>query len=209
MKNFTTAEGGALTWREHGFDSDEFYRQIMLLSLHGQTKDALSKNKVGAWEYDIAFTGWKCNMTDILASIGLAQLKRYPGMLARRRDMITQYEEGLTGMDLTLLHHYDEDNCSSGHLMLVHMNGKDEAFRNAVIEHMAHTGVATNVHYKPLPLLTAYKNLGFDIADFPQAYAMYASEITLPLHTNLSDDDIAYVIEAFKNAYAAVAGGNA
>ena len=123
--------------------------------------------------------------------------------------MITQYEEGLTGMDLTLLHHYDEDNCSSGHLMLVHRNGKDEAFRNAVIEHMAHTGVATNVHYKPLPLLTAYKNLGFDIADFPQAYAMYASEFTLPLHTNLSDDDIAYVIEAFKNAYAAVAGGNA
>lgn len=209
VKNFTTAEGGALTWREHGFDSDEFYRQIMLLSLHGQTKDALSKNKVGAWEYDIAFTGWKCNMTDILASIGLAQLKRYPGMLERRRTMIGMYEKGLADMDLTLLHHYDENNCSSGHLMLVHMNGKDEAFRNAIIEHMAHAGVATNVHYKPLPLLTAYKNLGFDIADFPQAYAMYESEITLPLHTNLSDEDVEYVIEAFKNAYFAVSGGNA
>ena len=206
VKNFTTAEGGGLAWKENGFDSDEFYRQIMLLSLHGQTKDALSKNKVGAWEYDIAFPGWKCNMTDILASVGLAQLKRYPGLLARRKDMIAMYENGLEDMDVTLLPHYDERGNSSGHLMLVHMDGKDVAFRNAVIEEMAKDGVATNVHYKPLPLLTAYKNLGFDIADFPNAYDMYKGEITLPLHTKLTDEDIAYVVESFKRAYNTVCG---
>lgn len=205
VKNFTTAEGGGLAWRDAGFDSGDFYHQIMLLSLHGQTKDALSKNKVGAWEYDIMFPGWKCNMTDIQAAMGLAQLKRYPGLLARRREIIERYEAGLADLDVTTLLHYDEHSASSGHLMLVHLNGKDEAFRNAVIEHMAEAGVATNVHYKPLPLLTAYHNLGFDIANFPNAYEMYRSEITLPLHTLLSNEDVDYVLEAFKRAYADVA----
>ena len=206
VKNFTTAEGGGLAWVDNGFDNDEFYRQLMLLSLHGQTKDALSKNKKGAWEYDIAFPGYKCNMTDTLAALGLAQFKRYPGMLKRRREMIGMYEEGLKDMDLTFLPHYTDEGTSSGHLMIVHMNGKDVLFRNAVIEYMAEKGVATNVHYKPLPLLTAYANLGFDINDFPHAYAMYAGEITLPLHTLLSDDDVRYVIETFKEAYAAIDG---
>lgn len=204
VKNFTTAEGGGLAWRGGKFDSEEFYRQIMLLSLHGQTKDALSKNKVGAWEYDIAFPGWKCNMTDMAAGLGLAQLKRYPGLLARRKEIIGMYEAGLEGLDVTTLPHYDERGQSSGHLMLVHMNGKDEAFRNAAIERMALDGVATNVHYKPLPLLTAYRDLGFDIADFPNAYRMYQGEITLPLHTLLSDEDVAYVIDSFKRAFAAL-----
>lgn len=201
VKNFTTAEGGGLAWRDTSFDSDAFYRQIMLLSLHGQTKDALSKSKVGAWEYDIAFPGWKCNMTDVQAAMGLAQLKRYPGMLARRRAMIERYESGLSDMvDIFTLPHYDAENASSGHLMPVHLNGKDETFRNAVIERMAEAGVATNVHYKPLPMLTAYRNLGFDIADFPNAYDLYRGEVTLPLHTLLSDEDIDYVIAAFKDA---------
>lgn len=201
VKNFTTAEGGGLAWRDAGFDSDAFYRQIMLLSLHGQTKDALSKSKVGAWEYDIAFPGWKCNMTDIQAAMGLAQLRRYPDMLARRRAMIERYEAGLADMDVFTLPHYDAESTSSGHLMPVHLNGKGEAFRNAVIERMAEAGVATNVHYKPLPLLTAYRNLGFSIADFPNAYDLYRGEITLPLHTLLSDEDIDYAIAAFKDAY--------
>ncbi|WP_080796992.1 DegT/DnrJ/EryC1/StrS family aminotransferase [Arabiibacter massiliensis] len=205
VKNFTTAEGGGLAWRDAGFDSDAFYREIMLLSLHGQTKDALSKNKVGAWEYDVMYPGWKCNMTDIQAAMGLAQLKRYPSMLSRRREMIERYEAGLAELDVSTLAHYDEGNASSGHLMLVHLNGRDETFRNAVIEHMALAGVATNVHYKPLPLLTAYRDLGFDIADFPNAYEQYRGEITLPLHTLLSDDDIDYVVEALKRAYADVA----
>lgn len=201
VKNFTTAEGGGLAWRDAGFDSDAFYRQIMLLSLHGQTKDALSKSKVGAWEYDIAFPGWKCNMTDIQAAMGLAQLRRYPDMLARRRAMIERYEAGLADMDVFTLPHFDAESTSSGHLMPVHLNGKGEEFRNAVIERMAEAGVATNVHYKPLPLLTAYRNLGFSIADFPNAYDLYRGEITLPLHTLLSDEDIDYAIAAFKDAY--------
>lgn len=201
VKNFTTAEGGGLAWRDAGFDSDALYRQIMLLSLHGQTKDALSKSKVGAWEYDIAFPGWKCNMTDIQAAMGLAQLRRYPDMLARRRAMIERYEAGLADMDVFTLPHFDAESTSSGHLMPVHLNGKGEAFRNAVIERMAEAGVATNVHYKPLPLLTAYRNLGFDIADFPNAHDLYRGEITLPLHTLLSDEDIDYAIAAFKDAY--------
>lgn len=201
VKNFTTAEGGGLAWRDAGFDSDALYRQIMLLSLHGQTKDALSKSKVGAWEYDIAFPGWKCNMTDIQAAMGLAQLRRYPDMLARRRAMIERYEAGLADMDVFTLPHFDAESTSSGHLMPVHLNGKGEEFRNAVIERMAEAGVATNVHYKPLPLLTAYRNLGFDIADFPNAHDLYRGEITLPLHTLLSDEDIDYAIAAFKDAY--------
>lgn len=201
VKNFTTAEGGGLAWREHGFDSDAFYRQIMLLSLHGQTKDALSKNKAGSWEYDVAFPGWKCNMTDIAAAMGLAQLKRYPDLLARRRELVSLYEEKLAGENVLLMPHFDERSSSSGHLMLVNMPGRDELFRNAVVEDMAQAGVAANVHYKPLPLLTAYKDLGFSIDDFPNAFARYRNEITLPLHTLLSDDDVRYVAETFKSAY--------
>ncbi|MEG2934714.1 MAG: DegT/DnrJ/EryC1/StrS family aminotransferase, partial [Gordonibacter sp.] len=148
---------------------------------------------------------WKCNMTDIQAALGLTQLRRYPSLLARRREMIERYEAGLTGLDVSTLTHFSNDSISSGHLMLVHMNGKDEAFRNAVIEHMAQAGVATNVHYKPLPLLSAYRNLGFSIDDFPNAYELFRSEITFPLHTLLTNDDIDYVLAAFKNAYVAVA----
>lgn len=206
VKNFTTAEGGALAWRDAGFDSDEFYRGIMLQSLHGQTKDALAKAQISAWEYDIAFPGWKCNMTDIQAAIGLAQLDRYPALLARRREIIAAYEAGLADCDVALLKHYGDWANSSGHLMLVRMLGKDEAFRNEVIELMAQDGVATNVHYKPLPMFTAYRNLGFDIADFPNAYNQYCCEITLPLHTLLADEDVDYVIESFKRAYAKAGG---
>lgn len=200
VKNFTTAEGGALAWRDAGFDSDEFYRGIMLQSLHGQTKDALAKTQASAWEYDIAFPGWKCNMTDIQAAIGLVQLERYPALLARRREIIARYEKGLADTDAILLGHYGGWANSSGHLMLVRMPGKSEAFRNAVIEVMAEDGVATNVHYKPLPLFTAYRTLGFDIADYPNAYRQYCCEITLPLHTKLSDDDVDYVVASFKRA---------
>lgn len=202
VKNFTTAEGGALAWREHGFDSDEFYRGIMLQSLHGQTKDALAKTQAASWEYDIAFPGWKCNMTDIQASIGLVQLERYPGLLARRREIIARYEAGLAKTEATLIKHFGDWANSSGHLMLVRLPGKTEVFRNRMIELMAEDGVTTNVHYKPLPLLTAYKNLGFDIADYPNAFAQYECEITLPLHTLLSDDDVDYVITSFQRAYA-------
>lgn len=206
VKNFTTAEGGGLAWKDAGFDSDAFYKEIMLLSLHGQNKDALAKDKAGAWEYDILYPGWKCNMTDIQAAMGLAQLKRYPAMLARRRQIIGMYENALADMDVTLMTHYDEEGVSSGHLMPVRLNGATAAQRNAVIELLAQQGVATNVHYKPLPLLTAYKNLGFNIADFPNALAQYENEITLPLHTKLADEDVAYVAEHFKEAVREVLG---
>lgn len=201
VKNFTTAEGGGLAWIDNGFDSDLFYREIMLLSLHGQNKDALAKTKAGAWEYDIVYPGWKCNMTDTLAAIGLAQLKRYPDMLARRREIIGTYEHGLSDLPVVLHSHYDVSGDSSGHLMLVRLEGKDAGFRNRLIELMAENGVMTNVHYKPLPMLTAYKNLGFDIDDYPNAYNQYRNEITLPLHTLLTDEDIAYVIEVFRKSY--------
>lgn len=201
VKNFTTAEGGGLAWIDNGFDSDLFYREIMLLSLHGQNKDALAKTKAGAWEYDIVYPGWKCNMTDTLAAIGLAQLKRYPDMLARRREIIGTYEHGLSDLPVVLHSHYDVSGDSSGHLMPVRLEGKDASFRNRLIELMAENGVMTNVHYKPLPMLTAYKNLGFDIDDYPNAYNQYRNEITLPLHTLLTDEDIAYVIEVFRKSY--------
>lgn len=201
VKNLTTAEGGALAWRAGAFDSDELYRQFMLQSLHGQTKDALAKNRAGAWEYDIAFPGWKCNMTDIQAALGLAQLRRYPASLARRRAIVEHYEHALAERNVELLAHYGENFASSGHLMLVRLTGKTQAFRNALIERMANDGVATNVHYKPLPLLTAYRTLGFDITDFPNALAQFENEITLPLHTLLSDDDVEYVAASFKRAY--------
>ena len=219
VKNFTTAEGGAVTWRKGLFDYDELYHDFMLMSLHGQSKDALAKTKAGAWEYDVAFPGWKCNMTDLQAGLGLAQLRRYPGMLARRRQMVARYTKNLADLDASILQHYraadGSDACgaydaaaradacqesSSGHLMLVRLNGCGQQLRNRVIELMAEDGVATNVHYKPLPLLTAYRNLGFDIADFPNALAQFENEITLPLHTKLTDDDIDEVCRSLHQA---------
>ena len=198
VKNLTTAEGGALTWRNHdGVDNESLYKQFQLLSLHGQNKDALAKTRLGAWEYDIVAPYYKCNMTDVMAGIGLAQLKRYPEMLYRRRQIIERYNEGLKGCDVQVLDHFGDDHSSSGHLYLVRLLGEDVEYRNAVIERMAERGIACNVHYKPLPMMTAYKNLGFDIVDYPNAYNQYHNEITLPLHTLLSDEDIEYVISNF------------
>ncbi len=198
VKNLTTAEGGALTWRNHdGVDNESLYKQFQLLSLHGQNKDALAKTRLGAWEYDIVAPYYKCNMTDVMAGIGLAQLKRYPEMLYRRRQIIERYNEGLRGCDVQVLDHFGDDHSSSGHLYLVRLLGEDVEYRNAVIERMAERGIACNVHYKPLPMMTAYKNLGFDIVDYPNAYNQYHNEITLPLHTSLTDEDVEYVISNF------------
>lgn len=198
VKNFTTAEGGAVVWRTlDGIDNEEIYRQYMLLSLHGQSKDALAKTQLGAWEYDIVIPGYKCNMTDIMAGIGLAQMKRYPGLLARRREIITRYNKALEALPVTVLQHYGEDFASSGHLYLVRLNGKDEAYRNDLIVRMAELEVATNVHYKPLPMHTAYRNLGFSIENYPNAYQMYHNEVTLPLHTCLTDEQVEYVLDSF------------
>lgn len=198
VKNLTTAEGGALTWRNHdGVDNESLYKQFQLLSLHGQNKDALAKTRLGAWEYDIVAPYYKCNMTDVMAGIGLAQLKRYPEMLYRRRQIIERYNEGLKGRNVQVLDHFGDDHSSSGHLYLVRLLGEDVEYRNAVIERMAERGIACNVHYKPLPMMTAYKNLGFDIVDYPNAYNQYHNEITLPLHTSLTDEDVEYVISNF------------
>lgn len=198
VKNLTTAEGGALTWRNHdGVDNESLYKQFQLLSLHGQNKDALAKTRLGAWEYDIVAPYYKCNMTDVMAGIGLAQLKRYPEMLYRRRQIIERYNEGLRGCDVQVLDHFGDDHSSSGHLYLVRLLGEDVEYRNAVIERMAERGIACNVHYKPLPMMTAYKNLGFDIVDYPNAYNQYHNEITLPLHTCLTNEDVEYVISNF------------
>lgn len=198
VKNLTTAEGGAVTWREiPNYSSDEIYRFFMLYSLHGQTKDALSKTNVGQWEYDILLPGYKCNMTDIMAAIGLAQLRRYPSMLERRKHIVSMYNKALENMPVRVLNHYDDDHQSSGHLYLVYMLGKSVEERNRIIERMAEKNVATNVHYKPLPLLTAYKNLGFKIEDYPNAYDLYKCEITLPLHTKLTDEQAERVINTF------------
>ena len=197
VKNLTTAEGGAVVWKDvEGVDNEELYRQFMLWSLHGQSKDALAKNQLGAWEYDIKMCGQKCNMTDIMAAIGLAQLKRYPALLSRRREIINKYDGSLKKYGETVLH-YGENFASSGHLYLLRVDGIDEKQRNAIIVKMAEKGVATNVHYKPLPMHTAYKNLGFDINDYPKAYEKYRNEITLPLHTLLTDEEVEYVINAF------------
>lgn len=205
VKNLTTAEGGAAVWRDiDGIDNEEIYKQFMLLSLHGQSKDALAKTQLGAWEYDIIAPYYKCNMTDIMASLGLVQLRRYPSILARRKEIIEKYNEGLKDLDLSVLKHYGDDFASSGHLYLVRLNGKTREQCNAVITKMAEAGIATNVHYKPLPLLTAYKNLGFDIKDYPNAYAMFENEITLPLHTKLTDEDVKYVIETFRKCVSEV-----
>lgn len=198
VKNFTTAEGGALTWRPiDGIDNDALYKEFQLLSLHGQSKDALAKTQLGAWEYDIVSPAYKCNMTDIMAAIGLVQMKRYEGLLARRREMIGMYDEALRGHDIQVLDHYNDEHKSSGHLYLVRLLGKDEAFRNNVITEMAKRDIACNVHYKPLPMMTAYKALGFDIKDYPNAYGQYCNEVTLPLHTRLTDEQIDYLLKNF------------
>ena len=200
VKNLTTAEGGALTWRPvEGMDDEWIYKQFQLLSLHGQNTDALTKTQLGAWEYDIVAPNYKCNMTDIMAAIGLAQLKRYPEMLYRRRQIIERYDAALEASEIPVrvLNHYGDEHSSSGHLYLVRLLGKTLEQRNEVINRMAERGIACNVHYKPLPMMTAYKNLGFDINDYPNAYNQFVNEITLPLHTKLTDEDIDYVISNF------------
>lgn len=198
VKNFTTAEGGALTWRSiPGIDDEEIYHKLQLLSLHGQSKDALAKTKIGAWEYDIVGTWYKCNMTDIAAAMGLAQFERYPGMLERRRAIIRRYDEAFRPLGVETLAHYTDTYASSGHLYITRVPGITAAQRNEIILKMAEAEIACNVHYKPLPMHTAYKALGFDIANYPNAYAHFANEITLPLHTCLTDEMVAYVIDNY------------
>lgn len=200
VKNFTTAEGGALAWRTiEGIDDEEIYRQLQLLSLHGQSKDALAKTKLGAWEYDILGPWYKCNMTDVAAAIGLSQMKRYESLLQRRQEIIRRYDAALKPLGVETLEHYSDTHSSSGHLYLTRVPGITAEQRNEIITKMAEAGVACNVHYKPLPMLTAYKNLGYDIADFPNAYAHFANEITLPLHTRLTDEQVDYVIGTYMN----------
>lgn len=207
VKNFTTAEGGSVTWKENeNFDNEELYREYQIYSLHGQTKDALAKTKAGSWEYDIIIPGYKCNLTDIAASIGLVQLDRYPKLLERREDIISQYNKGFEGTRITALSHSSEDYKSCGHLYITHVEGATFEQRGEIIVKMAERGISCNVHYKPLPLLTAYKNLGFDIENCPNAYNYYVKEITLPLHTRLSDEDVAVIIENFKEIVEEVVG---
>lgn len=199
VKNFTVAEGGAVTWRSDlGLDSEEIYREFQLLSLHGQSKDALSKTQLGAWEYDIVAPNYKCNLTDISASIGLAQLKRYDGLIARRKEIVKKYDDGFKGTSIKSLNHFDYDRISCCHLYIVNIDGIDEEKRNEIIIKMAEKGIATNVHYKPLPMHTAYKNLGFSIENYPNSYENYKSQITLPLHTLLTDEEVEYVINSLK-----------
>ena len=198
VKNFTTAEGGALTWRTiDGIDDAEIYKQIQLFSLHGQSKDALAKTQLGAWEYDIVGTWYKCNMTDVAAAIGLVQMERYPELLARRKEIIGMYDAALRPMGVETLEHYTDEYISSGHLYLSRIPGISVEQRNEIIIKMAERGIACNVHYKPLPMHTAYKKLGFDIANYPNAYAHFANEISLPLHTRLTDEQIAYVTDNY------------
>lgn len=198
VKNLTTAEGGAVTWKENPeIDSEVLYKEFMLWALHGQSKDALAKTKLGAWEYDISILGYKYNMTDIMAAIGLVQLERYDGLIERRHEIIARYHEGLKAVDIQHLQHEGEAFRSSGHLYLMRLVGKDETFRNNLITQLAEKGIPTNVHYKPLPMMTAYQKLGFDIKNFPNAYAQYQNEITLPLHTLLDDEQIDYIIRTF------------
>ena len=199
VKNFTTAEGGALTWRSiPGISDEDIYKQVQLLSLHGQSKDALAKTKLGAWEYDIVGTYYKCNMTDVAAAIGLKQFERYPEMLKRRREIIEKYDAALKPLGVEVLEHYTDEWESSGHLYLTRIPGITAEQRGEIITKMAERGVACNVHYKPLPMHTAYKNLGFDVVDYPNAYAHFVNEITLPLHTCLSDEDVEYVLDRYK-----------
>ena len=198
VKNLTTAEGGALTWNEiPGIDSADIYKQLQLLSLHGQSKDALAKTKLGAWDYDIKGTWYKCNMTDIAAAMGLVQLDRYESMLLRRREIIERYDAALKPLGVEVLDHYSGRHISSGHLYLTRIPGATFEQRGEIIDKMAARGIACNVHYKPLPMHTAYKNMGFDLADYPNAYAHFENEITLPLHTQLTDEQVQYVIDNY------------
>lgn len=198
VKNLTTAEGGALTWRAHdGVDNEAVYKQLQLFSLHGQNKDALAKTKLGGWEYDIIGTWYKCNMTDIMAGIGLAQMDRYDALLNRRRLIIERYNTALAPYRVQVLPHYGNEHSSSGHLYMVRLLDASTEQRNQVIEQMAERGIATNVHYKPLPMMTAYKALGYDIKDYPNAFDMYHNEVTLPLHTRLTDEDVEYILDNF------------
>ncbi len=199
VKNFTTGEGGAATWRDiPGIDNEEIYHQYQLFSLHGQSKDALAKTQLGAWEYDIIGSWYKCNMTDIMGAIGLCQLERYNGLLARRKEIIKKYDTMCDELGIMHLNHYTADSTSSGHLYLTRIPGISDEMRREIIIKMAEKGVATNVHYKPLPMMTAYKEMGWDISDFPNAYNYYENLITLPLHTKLSDEEVEYVIECYK-----------
>ena len=199
VKNFTVAEGGSVTWnRNLGLNDDEIYREFQLLSLHGQSKDALSKTKLGSWEYDIVAPNYKCNLTDIASGIGLAQLKRYPSLLKRRFEIVERYNKGFEGTRIKPFIHFEEDRKSCCHLYIVNIEGASEEDRNEIIVKMAERGIATNVHYKPLPMHTAYKNLGFDIKDYPNAFDNYKTQITLPLHTLLTDEQVDYIIENLK-----------
>lgn len=198
VKNFTTAEGGAMVWRSiPGIDDDEIYYQLQLYSLHGQSKDALTKTKLGAWEYDIVGPWYKCNMTDIMASLGLGQFARYPNILARRKEIIEAYDSRLRSLEVETLDHYNIEYQSSGHLYITRVLGITPEQRNEIINKMAEKGIACNVHYKPLPMHTAYKTMGFDIKDYPNSYVRFANEITLPLHTKLTDEEVEYVINTY------------
>ena len=196
VKNLTTAEGGAVTWLDHdGIDNDALYHEFQLLSLHGQSKDALAKSQIGAWEYDIIYPAYKCNMTDVCAGIGLGQLTRYEKMIEWRQEIIQRYNDGLKGFNVHVLNHKDDHHVSSGHLYFMRVDGIDEAKRNDIIVEIAKLGVSTNVHYKPLPMFTAYKRLGFDIKDYPNAFNLYKNEITLPLYSRLTSQEVDYIIE--------------
>lgn len=198
VKNFTTAEGGSVTWRENPkFDNEELYKEFQIYSLHGQTKDALSKMKAGSWEYDIVIPGYKCNMTDIMAAIGLVQLKRYPKLLERRYEIANMYDKAFEGTNISFLKHKTEKYLSSHHLYITHIKGANIEQRNKIIVKLAEKGISANVHYKPLPLLTAYKK-DFDMSDYPNAYKYYENEITLPLNTLLTDEDVQYIIDTYK-----------
>lgn len=199
VKNLTTAEGGALTWRSiPGISDEEIYQKLQLLSLHGQSKDALAKTQLGAWEYDIVGPWYKCNMTDIMAAIGLAQMKRYDGLLRRRKEIIERYDAAFKPLGIKTLPHYTEKYQSSGHLYITRIPGISLEQRQEIIVKMAEAGIACNVHYKPLPMMTAYKEMGFDIKDYPNAYRMFENEVTLPLHTKLTDEEAEYVVEKFR-----------
>ena len=197
VKNLTTAEGGALTWNIPGIDDEQLYHQTQLYSLHGQSKDALAKTQLGAWEYDIVGPWYKCNMTDIMSAIGLAQLSRYGEILERRKEIIGRYDAAFKKLGIEVLPHYTDQHQSSGHLYITRVPGVGLKERQEIIVKMAESGIATNVHYKPLPMMTAYKNMGFDIKDYPNAYKQFENEITLPLHTKLTDEEVEYVIEKY------------
>ena len=200
VKNFTTAEGGAVTWKDiEGIDNEDIYKKYQLLSLHGQSKDALAKTQLGAWEYDIVGPWYKCNMTDVVAGIGLGQMRRYKGMLERRKEIIQKYDAAFKPLGVEVLNHYTDEHESSGHLYITRIPDITLEQRNEIIIKMAEQGIATNVHYKPLPMMTAYKNLGFDIKDYPNAYKQFENEITLPLYTKLTDEEVDYIIENYCN----------